>query len=85
MSYGSPDPALVFALDAADRMVLHRAGVTPVPSGDVVWSVEEVNEAVYLLDRAAEHGDGEAADLATYLLLAGEVYNPLTFDPCLVE
>ena len=82
----APDGLLLaFSFDATDRGVLHRVGVSPVSSGDTVWSTEQVNEAVYLLDRAAEEGDTEAGELATYLLLAGDVYHEAASDARTVD
>jgi hypothetical protein len=58
------------ALDAEDRATLKRAGVV-LPEGDAVRvSLSDVNEVVYLLDRAAEDGDAPAAALAAYLLVS---------------
>lgn len=58
------------AFDAEDRATLKRAGVV-LPEGDAVrLSLSDVNEVVYLLDRAAEDGDPPASALAAYLLVS---------------
>ena len=72
---------LEFHFAAADVALLTRAGVTLPPldaRGDVSLTFPALNEVIYLLDRAAEEGDPEAAELATYLLLGCDaVYGDL--------
>jgi hypothetical protein len=72
---------LDFHFAPEDVALLTRAGFR-LPAldarGDVRLTFEALNEAIYLLDRAAEEGDPEAAELATYLLLGCDaVYGDL--------
>lgn len=61
---------VTLALDTEDRATLARAGVV-LPEGDAVRvSLSDLNEVVYLLDRAAEDGDMPASALAAYLLVS---------------
>jgi len=72
---------LEFHFAPEDVALLTRAGVTLPPldaRGDVSLTFPALNEVIYLLDRAAEEGDPEAAELATYLLLGCDaVYGDL--------
>jgi len=63
---------LSFAVTVEDEAILTSVGVPATIDGIHTWTMGRLNEIVALLDRAAEHGNAAAADLAGYLLFVGE-------------